>query len=156
MYGWTSAWGDLQLCKQQPWFVFRISGSKHRPVLIILHRKQNKKTAQKKWVSLNTYINTFTTGSNSVPKKAFCNSTAYSYKPYLIHGALPPRYNGHELSTTALYVYQLIWKKKMQNAVYPIHTPVGHHIYWSRFTTQLQPSCITLNIVTKSTLYLYH
>jgi len=75
--------------------------------------------------------------------------------PYLIHGVLPPRYNSHELSTMALSVYHLI-VKTMHNAVYPMHTLVGHHIHCSRSITHLQPSCITLNIVIESTLYLYH
>jgi hypothetical protein len=79
-------------------------------VLIIFHRKQNW-NRQKRGFPQHWYINTFTTGSNSICTKGFYNSTTYSYKPYLIHGDLPPRYNGHELSTTTLSVYHLIMKK---------------------------------------------
>jgi len=66
------------------------------------------------------YINTFTTGSNSVCTKGFYNSTVYSYKPYLIHGALPAWYNGHELSITALSIYHLI-KKNAECSVSTAH-----------------------------------
>ena len=89
-------------------------------------QKQNW-NRQKNGFPQRWYINTFTTGSNSVRTKEFYNSTAYSSKPYLIHGVLPPRYNGHELSTTALSVYHLI----MKNAECSVSNA---HSYWAPYT----------------------